>query len=35
MPEIHLRQPQVTYSALKESKSLKKVEIQDIFTEMN
>ena len=41
MPEMHLRQPKFTYSACgpfpknKESKSLKKLEIQDIFTKMN
>ena len=40
MPEMHLKQPQFTYSACglktkEESKSLKKLEIQDIFTEMN
>ena len=42
MPEMHLRQPQFTYSACgrftkkkKEYKSLKKLEIQNIFTEMN
>ena len=42
MPEMHLRQPGFTYSALehllrikKEYKSLSKLEIQDIFTEMN
>ena len=40
MPELHLRQPQFTYSACgpltkKESKSLKKLEIQDILTKMN
>ena len=42
MPEMHLRQPQFTYSACgtftknkKEFKNLKKPEIQDIFTEMN
>ena len=38
MPEMHLKQPGFTYSAcglFKESKSLKKQEIQDIFTEMN
>ena len=42
MPEMHLRQPEFTYSALehllrikKEYKSLNKLEIQDIFTEMN
>ena len=42
MPEMHLREPQFTYSACrpftktkKESKSLKKPEIQDIFTKMN
>ena len=42
MPEMHLRQPEFTYSAYdhlqklkKEYKSLNKLEIQDIFTEMN
>ena len=42
MPEVHLKQPQFTCSACgpftktkKESKSLKKLEIQDIFTERN
>ena len=42
MPEMYLRQPQFTCSASgpfiktkKESKSLKKLEIQNIFTEMN
>ena len=42
MPEMHLEQPQFTYSACgpftknkEKSKSLKKLEIQDIFTEMN
>ena len=42
MPEMHLKQPQFTYSACapliktkKESKNLKKQKIQDIFTEMN
>ena len=41
MPNMHLRQPQSTYSACgpftknKEYKNLKKQEIQDIFTEMN
>ena len=42
MPETHLRQPGFTYSACglftttkKEYKSLNKLEIQDIFTEMN
>ena len=36
MPKMHLRQPHFTYSVQKkESKSLKKLEIQNIFTEMN
>ena len=41
MPDMHLKQPQFTYSACgpltkkKESKSLKKLEIQTIFPEMN
>ena len=41
MPEMHLRQPQFTYSACgsftkhKEFKSLKKLEIQTISTKMN
>ena len=42
IPEMHLRQPRLTYSACghlqkinKEYKSLNKLEIQDIFTEMN
>ena len=42
MPEMHLKQPGFTYSALdhllktkKEFKNLKKQEIQNIFTEMN
>ena len=42
MPEIHLKQPQFAYSAVdhllktkKESKNLKKLDIQDIFTKMN
>ena len=42
MPEMHLRQPGFTYSTCgpftknkKEYKSLNKLEIQDIFTEMN
>ena len=42
MPEIHLKQPGFTCSACgpftkkkKESKSLKKLETQDIFTKMN
>ena len=41
MPEIHLKQPGFTYSACgpftknKEFKSLKKQEIQAIFTRMN
>ena len=42
MLEMHLKQPEFTYSACgpllkikKESKSLKKLEIQDIFMEMN
>ena len=43
MPEMHLRQPQFTYSACgpfiknkkKEYSSLKKLEIQNIFTETN
>ena len=41
MPEMHLKQPGFTYRACgpfiknKESKNLKKQEIQDIFTEMN
>ena len=42
MPEMHLIQPQFTYSAVdhlqkikKEYKSLNKLEIQDIFTKMN
>ena len=42
MPEIHLKQPGFTYSALdhllktkKEFKNLKKQEIQAIFTKMN
>ena len=45
-PEMHLRQPQFTYSACrpftkhlpllnKEFKSLKKLEIQTIYTKMN
>ena len=42
MPEMHLRQPQFTYSACrpftkhkKEFKSLKKLVIQAIYTKMN
>ena len=42
MLEIHLKQPGFTYSACepfkkikREYKSLKKLEIQDIFTKMN
>ena len=37
MPEMHLRKPQFSYNACgpKESKSLKKLEIQGIFTELN
>ena len=42
MPEIHLKQPRFTYSALnhllktkKEFKSLKMWEMQNIFTKMN
>ena len=42
MPKMHLRQPGFTYSACgpftkkkKEYKSLNKLEIQGIFTEMN
>ena len=42
MPEMHLRQPGFTYSACgpfakskKKYKSLNKLEIQDILTEMN
>ena len=44
MPEIHLRQPQFTYSACgafriqkfnKEFKSLNKLEIQTIYIKMN
>ena len=42
MPEMHLKQPGFTYSALdhllktkKEFKNLKKQEIQAIFTKMN
>ena len=42
MPEMHLRQPQFTYSACdhllninKEFKSLKKLEIQTIYTKMD
>ena len=42
MPEMHLRQPGFIYSACgpftkikKEYKSLKKLEVQDISTEMN
>ena len=43
MPEMHLKQPQFTYSACGPfsknkrllSKSLKKLEIQDMFTKMN
>ena len=39
MSEMHLRQPQFTYSACgpftKELKSLKKPEIQTIYTKMN
>ena len=42
MPEMHLRQPQFTYSACGPSiknkeriQKFKKQEIQDIFTEMN
>ena len=42
MPEMHLRQPQFTYSACgpftkhkKEFKSLKKLVIQTISTKMN
>ena len=42
MPELHLRQPQFTYSACgpftnknKEFKSLKKLVIQTIYTKMN
>ena len=34
MTEMHLRKPQFTYSAC-ESKSLKKLEIQNIFTKSN
>ena len=40
MPEIHLRQPQFTYSACgpftkHEFKSLEKLEIQTIYIKMN
>ena len=42
MPEMHLRQPQFTYrpadhllNIKKEFKSLKKLEIQTIYTKMN
>ena len=42
MPEMHLRQPRFTYSAVehllkikKEFKDLKKLEIHVIFTKMN
>ena len=42
MPEMHLRQPGFTYSACgaftkkkKECKSFNKLEIQDIFAEIN
>ena len=42
MPEIHLRQPQFTYSACgpftkhdKEFKSLEKLETQTIYIKMN
>ena len=42
MPEMHLRQPQFTYSACgpftkhkQKFKSLKKLEIQTIYTKMN
>ena len=42
MPEMHLRQPKFTYSTCrpftnmsKEFKSLKKLEIQTIYTKMN
>ena len=42
MPEMHLKQPEFTYSACElftkikiQSKSLKKLEIQEIYTEMN
>ena len=42
IPEMHLRQPQFTYNACgpftklnKEFKSLKKLEIQTIYTKMN
>ena len=42
MPEMHLKQPGFTYSACgpftktkKESKSLKKLKIQNTFTELN
>ena len=38
MPELHLKQPGFTYSAcgpFKEFESLKKREIQTIFTKMN
>ena len=42
MPEMHLKQPGFIYGVVdhlvktkKESKSLKKLGIQDVFTEMN
>ena len=36
MPEMHLKQPQFTYSACGPfTKNKKKQEIQDIFTKMN
>ena len=35
MPEIHLRQPQFTYSMNKEFKSLKKLVIQTKCTKIN
>ena len=42
MPEMHLRHPQFTYSVVyhlininKEFKTLKKLEIQTIYTKMN
>ena len=42
MPEMHLRQPELTYSTCepftktkREHKSLKKQEIQDIFIKRN
>ena len=42
MPEMHLKEPEFTYSACgpftktnKEFKNLKKQDIQDIYTEMS